>query len=317
MHLVLKVNGISVAFVCGLLVAVSPSAAASAQTGVAGSAAAESRKSSVVGDLRLHQLRSEVFGNTRMIRVLLPRGYDERVNRHRRYPVLYLNDGQNLFDAATSVFNPLEWRVDETLDRLIGARQLEPLIVVGVDNAGRSGRANEYLPYPDAYLRPPLPNPECSKYPDFLLREVMPFVERLYRISTDPRQTGLGGSSYGALIALYTVVNRPGAFGYLLLESPSLYVSDGRLIEACRNARRWPRKVYVGVGTNEGGRADCRPGDLNQEAVQDVLKLRRKLEAAGLGRGRLKIVVDECAVHNEDAWASRLPAALRFLYGRG
>ncbi len=299
-------NGICVAFVFGLLAAVSPCAGASAQ-----------EKSSVAGELRLHELRSEVFGNTRVIRVLLPRGYGERVNRKRRYPVLYLNDGQNLFDASTSVFNPLEWRVDETLERLIRAREVEPLIVVGVDNAGRSGRANEYLPYPDAYLRPPLPNPEGHKYPDFLLREVMPFVNGLYRTSTDPGRTGLGGSSYGALIALYTVVSRPGAFGYLLLESPSLYVSDGRLIEASRGVRRWPRKVYVGVGTNEGGRADCRPGDLDQEAVRDVLKLKRVLEAAGLGRGRLNIVVEECSVHNEDAWAERLPAALRFLYGRG
>lgn len=309
-----KLYAISFPLACALLLTAPPASSTQSQTGAA---PAVTGKSSVVGDLRLHQFRSEVFGNTRSIRVLLPRGYGERVNRNRRYPVLYLNDGQNLFDASTSVFNPLEWRVDETLDRLFRAREVEPLIVVGVDNAGRSGRANEYLPYPDAYLRPPLPNPEGSKYPDFLLREVMPFVNGLYRTSTDPGRTGLGGSSYGALIALYTVVNRPGAFGYLLLESPSLYVSDGRLVEASRGVRRWPRKVYVGVGTNEGGRADCRPDDLNQEAVRDVLKLKRVLEAAGLGRGRLKIVVDECAVHREDAWASRLPAALRFLYGRG
>src|SRR5829696_9076945 len=200
MQLILKVSGLCVAFGCGLLATASPFASASAQTG-----AEESRQSAVVGDLRPHQFRSEVFGNTRTIRVLLPRGYDEPVNRKRRYPVLYLNDGQNLFDASTSVFNPLEWRVDETLARLVGAREVEPLIVVGVDNAGRGGRANEYLPYPDAYLRPPLPNPEGSKYPDFLLREVMPFVNGLYRTSTDPGETGLGGSSYGALIALYTV----------------------------------------------------------------------------------------------------------------
>jgi len=308
-------NGIRVPLVCGLLLTVAPFFSLPTRTGAAGGAAVESRKSSVVGDLRLHQFRSEVFGNTRVIRVLLPRGYDERVNRNRRYPVLYLNDGQNLFDASTSVFNPLEWQVDETLERLSRAREVEPLIVVGLDNAGRGGREREYLPYPDAFLRPPLPNPEGARYPDFLIREVMPFVNGLYR--TDPKQTGLGGSSYGALIALYTVVNRPGAFGYLLLESPSLYVSDRRLIEASRGVRSWPRKVYVGVGTNEGGRAGCRPGDWDREAVQDVLKLKRELEAAGLGRGRLKIVVDECAVHNEDAWAERLPTASRFLYGSG
>ena len=99
--MVLTANGIRVPLVCGLLLTVAPFFSLPARTGAAG--AVKSQKSSVAGDLRLHQFRSEVFGNTRTIRVLLPRGYDERVNRNRRYPVLYLNDGQNLFDAATSV----------------------------------------------------------------------------------------------------------------------------------------------------------------------------------------------------------------------
>lgn len=126
-----------------------------AQTSPVGQPAAQANVPSIIGDLRLHQLKSKVFGNTRAIRVLLPAGYSEPANRKRRYPVLYLNDGQNLFDVSTSVFNPLEWQADEALDRLIKAKEIEPLIVVGVDNAGRSARANEYLPYPDAYLRPP------------------------------------------------------------------------------------------------------------------------------------------------------------------
>ena len=256
-----------------------------------------------------------MFGNTRVIRVLLPPGYKERANRKRRYPVLYLNDGQNLFDTSTSVFNPLEWQADEALDRLIKAREIGPLIVVGVDNAGRGGRANEYLPYPDADLRPPLPSPEGSKYPDFLLREVMPLINRQYRTKAGAEHAGLGGSSYGALIALYTVLTKPGTFGRLLLESPSLYISDAQIIKAGRNIRRWPRRVYIGVGTNEYGRPECRPGDWNQEVVQDVLKLKQGLEAAGLGAERLQVVVEECAVHDEAAWAKRLHAALKFLYG--
>lgn len=127
--------------------------------------AVQSNVPSVIGKLRLHQLRSKVFGNTRVIRVLLPPGYDERANRKRRYPVLYLNDGQNLFDASTSVFNPLEWQADEALDRLIKAQEIGPLIVVGVDNAGRRGRANEYLPYPDADLRPRCQAPKAPSIP--------------------------------------------------------------------------------------------------------------------------------------------------------
>jgi predicted alpha/beta superfamily hydrolase len=104
-------------------------------------------------------------------------------------------------------------------------------------------------------------------------------------------------------------------FGRLLLESPSLYVSDGEIVRASRKIQRWPDRVYIGVGTNEVERTDCRPGDWNQEAVQDVLKLKQGLEAAGLGTERLKVVVDECAAHNEAAWAKRLPEALKFLNG--
>lgn len=271
-------------------------------------------KSSTVDYLRLHQFTSEIFGNTRTIRVLLPPGYTEPNNRKKRYPVLYLNDGQNLFDVSTSVFNPMEWQVDETVPDLIKKGEIEPLIVVGIDNAGRSRRANEYLPYEDKYLRPPLPNPEGYKYPDFLIREIMPFINRQYRTKPDSKNTALGGSSYGALISLYVFIKKPEVFGRLLLESPSFYVSDAQILKEAEKLRNLPRKIYVGVGTNEGGRADCAPGDWNKEAVQDVLKLKKILRDKKLGDERLKVVVEDCAVHNENAWAKRLPKALKFLY---
>ena len=84
------------------------------------------------------------------------------------YPVLYLNDGQNLFSAETSVFGSDEWRVDETVAALIGEGTISPIIVVGIDNAGRRGRANEYLFYPDAFLDPPLENPPWPGLSGFL-----------------------------------------------------------------------------------------------------------------------------------------------------
>lgn len=271
-------------------------------------------ESHIVGDLRLHDFHSEVFGNNRTLRVLLPPGYSERASRFRRYPVLYLNDGQNLFDAKTSVFNPLEWEVDETVDRLIRTREIEPIIVVGIDNAGRGGRANEYLPYPDAFLRPPVAHPQGARYVEFLTGEVIPFINKQYRTKPGAAHTGLGGSSYGALAALYAVITKPGRFGRLLLESPSLYVDDARIIKASQGLRLWPGRIYLGVGTNEGGRPDCKPGDFKKEAVQDVLRLKRLLEEAGLNDRRLKVVVEDCAVHNEQAWAKRLSAALKFAY---
>ncbi|HVF47783.1 MAG TPA: alpha/beta hydrolase-fold protein [Pyrinomonadaceae bacterium] len=297
-----------------LILATLLSSDALAQAGASGRPTAVSTASSVAGELRLHQLKSQVFGNARAIRVLLPHGYGERANRKRRYPVLYLNDGQNLFDVATSIFNPMEWQADETVGRLIGARDIEPVIVVGIDNAGRSGRANEYLPFPDIYLRPPLANPEGSKYPEFLTREVMPFINARYRTRTGSQHTALGGSSYGALVALYTVIKKPGVFGRLLLESPSLYVSDARIVNESQSFKRWPRRIFIGVGTNEDGVENCKPGNRDQEAVRDVLKLERIIRSAG--GARLDVLVEDCTIHNEAAWAKRLPHALKFLYGR-
>src|SRR5690606_9479242 len=103
-------------------------------------------RSTVSGDLRLHTLESRIFGNTRTIRVLLPPGYEAPENAARRYPVLYLLDGQNLFDACLSDVSHQEWGVDETVYRLVAERKIPPLIVVGVDHAGKD-RAHEYLPY--------------------------------------------------------------------------------------------------------------------------------------------------------------------------
>src|SRR2546423_1000740 len=115
-------------------------------------AAQDNSDCSVTGELDLRQLTSQVFHNTRTLRVWLPPGYHAADAQNRRYPVLYLNDGQNLFDACTSIFNHQEWRVDETANELIRGGKVPPLIVVGIDNAGGRDRAREYLPYADDSL---------------------------------------------------------------------------------------------------------------------------------------------------------------------
>ena len=271
----------------------------------------------LAGPLRLHEFRSEVFGNTRTLRVLLPKDYDAATNRSRHYPVLYFNDGQNLFDSTTAVLNPMEWRVDETVQQLELSGRITPIIVVGIDNAGRRNRFKEYFPYVDQYLRPPEPDPHGKRYPAFLLDEVVPFIEARYRVDRDPNSRGLGGSSAGALAALYTVVTRPGTFGRLLIESPSIYVDDSRILRDASGVSVWPERIYLGVGTNEGGRPDCDPNASTEpELVRDVRRLERLLRAGGVDSSRIKLVVAPCAVHNEAAWAARLPNALTFLFER-
>jgi predicted alpha/beta superfamily hydrolase len=125
-----------------------------------------------------------------------------------------------------------------------------------------------------------------------------------------PSGTGFGGSSYGAVAALYTSLMFPGTFGRLLIESPSLYVGNRYLLRKARGATRWPGRVFLGVGTAETSRQDW-----NDETVDNVRRLETLLRGAGLGPRRLKVVVEEGAKHSEGAWAGRLPGALEFLFG--
>jgi predicted alpha/beta superfamily hydrolase len=256
--------------------------------------------------LVLHEFPSRIFGNTRMLRVWLPPGYHEPENKDRHYPVFYLNDGQNLFDRATA-FIGVEWQADETADRLIRENKIPPLIVVGIDNAQRD-RGREYLPYRS--FSPPVLRPQGKRYPDFLLREVMPFLYLRYRIARGPENTGLGGSSLGAIISLYTAIDRPGIFGRLLLESPSLFVSNRVLLKYSRAFREWPERVFLAVGTKEAGRQDR-----DEKVVDDVRELAQVLRRAGLGEERLRLNIDEGATHTEAEWAKRFPGALAFLFG--
>jgi len=252
---------------------------------------------------------SRILQNYRIVRVLLPAGYKDKANRAKHYPVLYLNDGQNLFDVCTSLFGPQEWQVDETVNRLIARGEIPPLIVVGIDNAGRGERPAEYLPYPDLSLNPPMSKVRADKYLQFLFREVMPFINKRYRTLTGPENTGIGGSSYGAVSALHTVLKNPEVFGRLLLESPSLYISAEALLTDSKRARSWPRKIYLGIGTNE-----ARRDDWSREAVAELEEFARILRAAGLDHDRLLVYIEEGATHEENAWARRLPHALKFLY---
>jgi predicted alpha/beta superfamily hydrolase len=256
--------------------------------------------------LRLHPFRSRTFRNTRYVRVWLPPGYDDPSNSGRRYPVLYLNDGQNLFESSSS-FTGVEWGVDETADRLIREGAVPPMIVVGLDNAGRA-RMREYMP--NRSLHPVILRVSGNRYPRFLIKEVMPFMARNYRVATGPENTGLGGSSLGALIALYTGMVHPEVIGRLLLESPALWASNRQIIRDARDIRRWPERVFLAMGTAEIGREER-----NRSMVDDTRELSGILRRAGLDDGRVKLVIEDGGLHHESAWARRFPDALEFLFG--
>jgi predicted alpha/beta superfamily hydrolase len=259
------------------------------------------------GDLEIRDFKSKVFLNTRKLRVLLPAGYREMKNARRTYPVLYLNDGQDLFDVCTAVFQPMEWQADETAVRMIAEGKMEPIIIVGIDNPGKHERPNEYLPFPDDTLKPYMANPHGTEYPKFLTTEVMPFIEQNYRVKKGPKNTGLGGSSYGGLITFYTALHTKNIFGRVLIESPSLDVMNFEVLRQAEHHTDWPERVYFGGGTDEDppGASETIPGDI-EKAV-------RVLEADGVDRKRILVNITS-GHHNEEAWAKRLPAALAFLF---
>lgn len=263
------------------------------------------RASGATGDLRLHQFRSRIFRNIRFLRVWLPPGYGDLENQGKQYPVLYLNDGQNLFEASSS-FSGVEWQVDETADRLIREGAVLPLIIVGIDNAGKD-RMREYMPHRSVH--PVMLRVLGRRYPDFLMEEVMPFVEQNYRVAPGMENTGLGGSSLGALVALYTAIVWPGVIGKLLIESPSLWVSNKQIIKESRSVREWPERIFLAAGTAEAASPEKSRG-----VVDNVRELAAIVRRAVLSESRLRVVINEGAGHTESAWAERFPAALQFLF---
>ena len=267
------------------------------------------RNHTVVGWLEIFPFESKIFHNTRMIRVLVPANYLSPHNAHRSYPVLYMQDGQNLFDEATSAHG--EWHMDETVEHLVGGFKIPPMFVVGIDNAGDE-RAAEYLPYPDAHNKDFSAEKSVhgNDYARFLVTEVMPFIEKHYRVSRGALNTGLGGSSYGADIALYTALKYPGVFGHVLLESPLLWIGDDQLLKDAQKAKLLPQRMDMAIGTAEVGDATY-----DAKALNDVEELQKILRKKGMTTDRLRVVIDAGGEHNEATWSRHLPDALLFLYG--
>lgn len=255
---------------------------------------------SFTGDVRVHENVESRFVEYRNVYVYLPPEYDSHPDR--RYPVLYLHDGQNVFDFQAV---GAEWRVDETAERLIVAGEVEPFIVVGVANT--PARIDEYTPT-RSQVRPDLPvmGGLGNDYGRFLVEELKPLVDSTYRTLPVAEHTALGGSSLGGLITLYLGFQYPGTFGSLLAVSPSIWWEDQRILKIARTLPdRTRQRIWLDMGTQES------PG-----AIGEARLLRDALLEKGWSLGEdLIYTEDEGAGHNEAAWAGRVEDMLRFLYG--
>ncbi|MDX2030193.1 MAG: alpha/beta hydrolase-fold protein [Blastocatellia bacterium] len=253
----------------------------------------------LTGEFRHHRnVASAILGNQRDVIVYLPPGYERE--DARRYPVLYLNDGQNLFDRATS-YAGVEWQVDETAQSLIEGGLIEPLIIVGIHNTGET-RIDEYTPTIDPKLKR---GGKAGLYGQFIVDELKPFIDRRYRTRVDPASTGIGGSSLGGLVSLYLGLKYPQIFGKLMVMSPSIWWDHGILLRTVETLPAKPSThIWLDIGTREG---KFTPGQ--------VRTLKEILLAQGWRlNADLKYLEVKGGHHNEAAWAGRVAPALKFLF---
>ena len=255
----------------------------------------------LTGTLRLHKaVRSRFVEAARDIIVYLPPDYNSAAER--RYPVLYLHDGQNLFDAATA-FAGNEWGLDELAEELIQSGQIEPVIIVGIYNAGEK-RITEYTHVRDRRGR----GGRARAYGKLIREDLKPFIDAEYRTLPDFADTGLGGSSLGGLVTLYLGLHHSRTFGKLIVMSPSIWWANRAIL---REVRKLPgksgQKIWLDIGTCEGQNPDS--------CVKNAEDLRDALVAKGWQPGYdLEFVEDQGAGHNEKAWGARMRHALKFLF---
>ena len=214
---------------------------------------------------------------TRKIWIYLPEGYKKG---RRKYPVMYMQDGQNLFDDFTSFSG--EWNIDETLDALIKTGT-PPCIVVGIDNGPQ--RMTEYNPYTFEKFG----KGEGDKYLNFIAKTLKPFVDKHYRTLKARESTTIAGSSMGGLIAYYALLKHPETFGNAGIFSPSFWIADKIKALTTTNGSKLKGKLFFYIGAKEG--------EDNVKNMEDIVQ---KLGVNSTAN--IYSVVDPEGQHNEQAW---------------
>ncbi|HEY0264643.1 MAG TPA: alpha/beta hydrolase-fold protein [Granulicella sp.] len=218
----------------------------------------------------------------------------------RRFPVFYLQDGQNLFDPRTAYVPGHTWQAHTTADRLTAAGEIEPVILVGIANTGLH-RLAEYTPTRDTKLG----GGEGSVYGNLLIHEIKPFIDGHYRTRPAATDTALGGSSLGGLISLYLGFEHPEVFRRLAVLSPSVWWDHRSILDlVSRTHPRPPLRIWLDMGTAEGPRH-----------LRNTSHLHHLLLQLGWQEGvDLAYMEVEGATHTEDAWAARFDHVLKFLF---
>jgi predicted alpha/beta superfamily hydrolase len=255
--------------------------------------------SSLTARLRKHQqFISRLLEDHHDLIVYVPPMYEAEPDR--RFPVLYMQDGQNLFDPETSFIPGNYWRMGETADALIEAGAIEPLIIVGIYNVGVK-RIDEYTPVEDKRLG----GGQADAYGRMLVEELKPFIDQQYRTLPGAGNCGMGGSSLGGLVTLYLGLRYPAVFARLAVMSPSVWWRNRTILDTVAALPQKPElRIWLDIGTKESARA-----------VPDARALRDGLVKKGWQLGQdLAYFEAEGGEHTESAWAIRVAPMLKFLF---
>ncbi|HTR80965.1 MAG TPA: alpha/beta hydrolase-fold protein [Bacteroidota bacterium] len=241
----------------------------------------------------LRGLRSPALRHPRDVIIWLPPSYEK--NPSKKYPVLYMHDGQNIIDPLTS-FGGLDWRVDEVADSLIEARSIEEIIIVGIYNT--RDREQEYSD-----------TPLGRAYADFVVHMVKPMIDSMYRTKPDKKNTAVMGSSSGGLISFLFAWWYPDIFSKAGCLSSAFLVDSNKIIKEV--------KAYAGPKKNIRIYLDNGSAGIDTLLKPGYDKMVRVLEEKGYVKGKdLEYFFDKGAEHNERAWARRVWRPLVFMFGK-
>lgn len=249
------------------------------------------RISTITGMVKYHYNFKGDSILARDVLVWLPPDYDS--DRKRHYPVIYMQDGQNIFDAATSSFGN-EWRADETCDSLIRAGKIPSVIVVAINNT--SERSKEYVP-----------GKKGSAYMDFVIHKLKPFIDITYRTKTEAQFTTVVGSSAGGTIAFMLVWEYPDIFSKAICMSPALKIDNIDYVNTVKESVKKRDNIFFYI--YNGGI------DLESKLQPGINEMITALKEKGYHQGTdYKYFFDPQGHHNETAWAKRLPQALEWCF---
>jgi predicted alpha/beta superfamily hydrolase len=251
--------------------------------------------------LHLHtQFTSQLIDETYTFIVYVPQVFYDDPTRF--FPVLFLHDGQNLFDPETSFIKGNYWRVGEAADGMISAGEVEPVVIVGIYNNGEK-RIGDYTPVEDRRLG----GGKADAYGQMVVEELRPFIAHRYRTLAGPENCGMGGSSLGGLVTIYLGMRYPQVFGKLAILSPSVWWRDRVILKFVDKLQhRTGQRIWLSIGTKESRRA-----------LPDTRSLKRLLVKKGWRQGKdLDYHEIQDGHHSEYAWADLVAPLLKFLFPR-